>query len=266
MCLYLAAGYPRFFYDITVRAREERLPAAEDRVGGEGYTRTYRWGRESQRDRHVDPRTEKLLPMENMIFLDFIEDAADGPYVLEIVLLDGYFRPATQVAIPIQLRRTVAYEPVETDVQLAPCPPSPPACDPSDPGGCDGDGSEEDDSLCPMGAEGAARARCGAQDEVHKHKQGRCPPDRIGADCQVNMLEASFYLPEKAHGEAAAGSARARCRQGAEFTRDVLALQQVQAPASLLLIRTRWLSPLEPASSHASMMRIRVIRACTSAS
>ena len=69
-------GYPRFFYDITVRSRQTSTT--------ERYEKSFRWGRETQRERHLISAQEKLLPTENMIFMDFIDDAPDGAYELEI--------------------------------------------------------------------------------------------------------------------------------------------------------------------------------------
>jgi hypothetical protein len=45
-----------------------------------------------------------------MIFLDFIEDAPDGLYDLEIALLDGYFERAAVETVTIRLHRAVAYQ------------------------------------------------------------------------------------------------------------------------------------------------------------
>jgi hypothetical protein len=90
-------GYPRFFYDITVRSRAG--------VASVPYENTYRWGRAAQREPPLNPSAEKLLPTENMIFLDFINDAPDGLYDLEIALLDGYFRRETAATIPFRLAR-----------------------------------------------------------------------------------------------------------------------------------------------------------------
>ena len=49
-----------------------------------------------------------------MIFMDFIDDAPDGLYDLEIALLDGYFRRENVATVPIELQRAVEYQSFES--------------------------------------------------------------------------------------------------------------------------------------------------------